>query len=108
MNKKHLILGEEFELKFINFYDELSAIDFTQNIELQIMFLDEDLLQLSFESGIVIDIGWYPAFDTKGEFIVCKVVNGCWDKPEYKCNVGWDKSGLISKLREAIGEARIE
>jgi len=103
MKKTYVILGTDFELELISIFDELSAIDFSQSIESQLMVLDEDLLQLSFKSGIIVDVGWYPAFETNGEFIINRIANACWDSPESKYSVGWDKNGLISKIRKAIG-----
>jgi len=102
MKKTYMVLGTDFELDLISIFDELSAIDFTQDIESQIMILDEDLLQLSFESGVIVDVGWYPAFEINGEFIINRIANGCWDTPESKYNAGWDKNELISKIRKAI------
>ncbi|MBD8164582.1 hypothetical protein [Erwinia persicina] len=103
MMKKYNILGTDFDLELINIFDELSAIDFSQGIESQIMVLDEDLLQLSFKSGVIVDVGWYPAFEANGEFIINRIAHGCWDAPESKYSVGWDKNELISKIRTAIG-----
>lgn len=77
MKKTYVILGTDFELELISIFDELSAIDFSQSIESQLMVLDEDLLQLSFKSGIIVDVGWYPAFETNGEFIINRIANGC-------------------------------
>lgn len=103
MMRKYSILGIDFDLDLLNIFDELSAIDFSQGIESQIMVLDEDLLQLSFKSGVIVDVGWYPAFETNGEFIITRISNGCWEAPESKYCVGWDKEELISKIKKAIG-----
>lgn len=62
MMKKYTILETDFYFDLINIFDELSVIDFTQGVESQIMVLDEDFLQLSFKSGVIVDVGWYPAF----------------------------------------------
>ena len=67
------------------------------------MVLDEDLLQLSFNSEIIVDVGWYPAFEATGEFIINRIANSCWEVPEAKYSVGWDKDELISKIKKAIG-----
>lgn len=83
-----MILGTDFEL--VSIFDELSTIDFSQDIESQIMVLDEDLLQLSFEFGAIVDVGWYPAFETNGRFVINRIANACWDSPESKYSVGWD------------------
>ena len=98
-----MILGTDFQLELVSIFDELSTIDFSQDIESQIMVLDEDLLQLSFKSGVIVDVGWYPAFETNGEFIINRIVNSCWEAPEAKYSVGWDKDELISKIKKAIG-----
>ena len=103
MKKMYVILGVDFELELRSIFDELSTIDFSQGIESQIMVLDEDLLQLSFKSGVIVDVGWYPAFEANGEFIINRIAHGCWDAPESKYSVGWDKNELISKIRTAIG-----
>lgn len=103
MMKKYSILGTDFDLDLIKIFDELSAIDFSQSIESQVMVLDEDLLQLSFKSGVIVDVGWYPAFEANGEFIINRISNGCWEAPESKYSVGWDKEELISKIKKAIG-----
>lgn len=45
-----------------------------------LMDLDEDILQA--QSGdCVLDIGWYPAGDTKGKFLCQVIVRGDWDAP---------------------------
>ncbi|SEQ43056.1 hypothetical protein SAMN05216522_1035 [Rosenbergiella nectarea] len=103
MMKKYSILGIDFDLEPINIFDELSTIDFSQGIESQVMVLDEALLQLSFKSGIIVDVGWYPAFEKNGEFIINRIANSCWEAPEDKYSVGWDKNKLISKIKKAIG-----
>lgn len=103
MKNKYIILGTEFDLELISISDELSDIDFSKGIESQIILLDEDLLQLSFKSGVIIDVGWYPAFEIKGEFIINRIINSCWDTPAAKYSVRWDRTELISKIRKAIG-----
>jgi len=103
MKKIYVILGTDFELDLSNIFDELSSIDFSRGIDEQIMILDEDLLQLSLTSGYVVDVGWYPAFERDGNFVINRITNGGWDTPEYKNKVGWNKNDLINKIREAIG-----
>ena len=46
------------------------------------------LLQLSFESGAIVDVGWYPAFETNDKFVINRIINGCWDTPESKYGMG--------------------
>lgn len=103
MKKVYIILETEFELDLSNIFDELSSIDFLRGIDEQIMILDEDLLQISLKSGHVVDVGWYPAFERDGNFVINRITNGYWDTPEYQNKVGWNKNELISKIKEAIG-----
>lgn len=51
-------------------YDELSDLDFNKTISEEVNKLDEDLLQITFMNGNTLDIGWYPAFEEEGEFII--------------------------------------
>ncbi|MCG8710460.1 hypothetical protein JHU04_003753 [Brenneria sp. 4F2] len=102
MKKEYTILGAKFELELVSIFDTLSAIDFSREIDEQILVLDEDLLQLSFKSGVIVDVGWYPALEKEGKFIIYRITDGCWEDPECKYSVGWDKKELISKIRESI------
>lgn len=83
-------------------YDELSTLDFSKPIIEQENKLDEDLFQLSFNNGKVIDIGWYPAFEVEGEFIIQVIVNENWEEPTFKSSSTWDKNELIGKINTAI------
>ena len=46
--------------------------------------LTEDLLQVEYENGYLIDLGWYPEYDETGKFILQLINNGNWEKPIYK------------------------
>jgi hypothetical protein len=43
--------------------------------------LKEDLLQVVYPDGQILDVGWYPESDPAGEFRVLVVSDGGWDKP---------------------------
>jgi len=81
-------------------FDDLSTIDTSLNIESNIDHLKEDLLQVELINGSLLDVGWYPSFDSKGCFNVCLVEKHNWSEPVYikKCN-SWNE------LKEAIAEA---
>lgn len=65
------ILGKDYFIENVkSIYDELSTIDFTKTVPEEAIRLDEDLFQLTQNNGVVIDIGWYPSLDEKGEFLI--------------------------------------
>lgn len=103
MKKYYRILGEVQQLDNVaNIYDELSSLDFTKSIFEQSNKLDEDLLQLTFINGNIIDIGWYPAFEEDGEFIIQVISDENWDEPAFKASSSWDKNELIEKVNDAL------
>lgn len=53
----------------------------------QVGVLREDMFSVSYDTGEVIDVGWYPNMDIHGCFIVQLVVDGNWDRParRYDC-----------------------
>lgn len=61
-------------------YDELSLLqDFA--IEHQVHNLKEDMLQVEYPDGFLLDVGWYPSFDIKGHFQIKVVKDHDWDCP---------------------------
>ena len=93
------ILGKDYFIENVkSIYDELSTIDFTKTVSEEAIRLDEDLFQLTQNNGVVIDIGWYPSLDEKGEFLIQVISDGYWDHPMIKISSGWDKNELIEKL----------
>ncbi|AOP96794.1 hypothetical protein [Enterobacter roggenkampii] len=103
MKKYYRILGEVQQLDNVaNIYDELSSLDFTKSIFEQANKLDEDLFQLTFINGNIIDIGWYPAFEEDGEFIIQVISDENWDEPAFKASSSWDKNELIEKVNDAL------
>lgn len=64
-------------------FDDISKINKSENIKLNLEDLKEDLFQVSFPSDLLIDIGWCPEFSADGCFKVV-VISGCnWDAPVY-------------------------
>lgn len=104
MKTNYQILGKEYHLENVDgFYDEISAIDFDKSISDQINRLDEDLFQLIFNNGYIIDIGWYPSFEKDGQFIIQLVSDGDWGNPVCKYYSGWSRKELIDKLNSILG-----
>lgn len=46
--------------------------------------LTEDLVQIEYENGYLIDLGWYPEYDSYGELLVQVIKNYDWESPIYK------------------------
>lgn len=105
MKKNYRILDKEYHLENVDsFYDEISSIDFNKTITEQVNRLDEDLFQLTFTDGTIIDIGWLPSFEEDGQFIIQVISDGDWENPSVKHSSGWDKIELIERLNSLLGE----
>ncbi|WLI31106.1 hypothetical protein PSH61_08340 [Pseudomonas rhodesiae] len=61
-------------------YDEFSSL---QNLsaEHQLQNLKEDMLQIEYPNGFLLDVGWYPSFDIEGCFQVKIIKDFDWDSP---------------------------
>ncbi|MBA5808756.1 hypothetical protein F9883_12810 [Morganella morganii] len=71
----------------------------SENIDLseQLEELKEDMLQVSFPSGYILDIGWRPSFEINGSFKLLLVKDYIWDNPIYS-----DSPSNISELKKSI------
>lgn len=62
-------------------FDELSpTIDFHED-KLDTESLKEDMLQVSYERGYLLDVGWYPSFDPSGCFQIRVIKEYDWENP---------------------------
>ena len=61
--------------------DDISQLDQTIDISLEIENLKEDLFQATFPCGQILDIGWYPEFSTYGSFVISLIRNQDWQNP---------------------------
>ena len=61
-------------------HDDLSHL---QDIAVakQVDLLKEDMLQVEFAEGLLLDVGWYPEFDAAGGFRINVIKNYDWDHP---------------------------
>ncbi|RUQ42679.1 hypothetical protein D8M30_18085 [Corynebacterium pseudodiphtheriticum] len=61
-------------------HDDLSIL---QDVALakQIDLLKEDMLQLEFAGGLLLDVGWYPEFDAAGGFRINVIKDFDWARP---------------------------
>lgn len=62
--------------------------------------LKEDLLQVSYPGGLILDIGWFPSFDENGEFQIRVIENNNWDEPRY-----YSEAKSTDKLKSEIKNA---
>ncbi|KMT53274.1 hypothetical protein [Pseudomonas fildesensis] len=61
-------------------YDELSLLQ-NLGIEHQLNDLKEDMLQVEYPDGFLLDVGWYPSFDIKGNFNIKIIKDYQWESP---------------------------
>lgn len=87
-----------WKIEFNNF----TEYDVRIHGEMDSIELSEDLLRLSNdEANMIIDLGWYPSFDTEGQYILELVKNYNWDQPLEKiCTQS--KSDIISTIEKWV------
>jgi len=61
-------------------HDDLSILQDVA-MEKQAHLLKEDMLQVEYAGGLLLDVGWYPSFDTHGGFRINVIKNYDWDCP---------------------------
>ncbi|WP_225908810.1 hypothetical protein [Pseudomonas lactucae] len=61
-------------------YDELSLLE-DSAIEDQVQNLKEDMLQVEYPDGFLLDVGWFPSFDAKGHFQIKIIKDYDWNSP---------------------------
>jgi hypothetical protein len=96
----------KFDISQINFSQgkiEFNDLDLNVSEPLinQLDNLKEDLLQVSYANGLLLDVGWYPSFDENGEFQIRVIENNNWDEPVYSSETN-SIDGLISAIRNAV------
>ena len=83
------------KIKYNEFYIHFD-IPFSEQLD----SLLEDLVQIEYEDGYLIDLGWYPEFDAAGRFIVQLIKDYNWEKPIYI-----QKSRDVKQLKEILVNA---
>ena len=86
MPDKHFTLGESVFLPGKVTYNSFD-ISFDKPFEQQTFSLNEDLVQVEYENGYLIDIGWYPECDPKGELILQLIHDNDWSNPVNKVSI---------------------
>lgn len=86
MPDKHFTLDESVFLPGKVTYNSFD-ISFDKPFEQQTFSLNEDLVQVEYENGYLIDIGWYPECDPKGELILQLIHDNDWSNPVKKVSI---------------------
>ncbi|WBS02559.1 hypothetical protein OU994_30705 [Pseudoduganella sp. SL102] len=78
-------------------YDDISHLPDAFKAKDHVDFLKEDMLQIRFPNGVLIDIGWRPSFIPKGKFYIVAVKNGNWSDP-----VAIREAADVSEAKDAV------
>ncbi|MEG0635557.1 MAG: hypothetical protein RR517_23830 [Pseudomonas sp.] len=81
-------------------FDDLSAFE-SKNLSEQINDLKEDMLQVEFPRGYLLDIGWRPSFNTNGRFHIVLIKNQNWETPAYTGTTN-TMDGVKEHIRRAL------
>ena len=86
---------------------DFADLDVSRKPREQYNELKEDMAQVSYGEGLLLDIGWYPSFDADGAFRVVLVRDGVWDAPIYSRSCqSWESLRKI--VEQAVGVASKE
>lgn len=75
-------------------------IDEKQPLENFLEDLKEDMLQVEFPGGFLLDIGWRPSFNIQGSFFVFLIKDYNWGAPIFS-----DSASNIEVLKLKVSEA---
>lgn len=67
----------------------------------QLDVLKEDMLQVEFPGGYILDVGWRPSFNLDGSFCIYIIKDFDWGTPVYNCNAK-DISSLKLEIKNAM------
>lgn len=62
-------------------FDQISHLPDAFVVAQHIDCLREDMLQIRFGGGLLLDVGWYPSFRKRGRFILHLVKDQDWGEP---------------------------
>ncbi|MCD1125446.1 hypothetical protein LPW36_05345 [Jinshanibacter sp. LJY008] len=105
MAKEIIVCGATIKVQnSVSIYNQITSLNLNQSLSSLIDYLDEDLLQIEFSNGNIVDIGWYPSFDDQGQFVIYAISDNNWDAPCAKFTTR-DGSELIALLKQSIAIA---
>lgn len=80
-------VNKSMNVKYLDKGGVVSFNDFIINktipLEAQLDNLKEDMLQIEFSDGYLLDVGWRPSFSKNGEFKIVLIKDFNWDEPVY-------------------------
>ncbi|WP_338767681.1 hypothetical protein [Massilia sp. METH4] len=85
-------------------FDDISLLPDDFKVDDHIDFLKEDMLQITYPGGAIIDVGWRPSFDRNGCFRCVLIRDGDWDHPLSDieaCDVVATKQALAWLVKDA-------
>ncbi|WP_191014394.1 hypothetical protein [Treponema zioleckii] len=86
-------------------YNEFD-FDLSKSIEGQEKCLLEDILQISFQNNVLLDLGWYPELYSRGRFVLQVIKDYDWEKALYK--IEFKELSLISEnIKKATNFIRL-
>lgn len=93
----------EFGLGRVDFW-ELDRLRRSVPLREQREELNEDLARVVFGDDVTLDVGWYPAWNLSGRFVVVVVRGGDWCQPLFtrECS---DVDSLAAAISEAAAFA---
>lgn len=83
---------------------DLRHVDRDRPLSSQRDHLKEDLAQVEYPSGRLLDVGWYPEFSETGAFSVKVIANGDWTQPLFERRCA-DVDSLVAAVAEAARSA---
>ena len=99
-NKEGAIKFDFSEKGGLVIFDDFS-VNFSKPLEAQLDSLKEDMLQVEFEGGYILDVGWRPSFSLDGAFYIVLIKNHDWEKPVFSAEArGMD--GLMKSMELAM------
>ncbi|HML51387.1 MAG TPA: hypothetical protein PKD84_08255 [Propionicimonas sp.] len=95
----------DWETGEVEFWD-LDFLDPLTPLSQQREGLKEDLAQVRFGNGVLIDVGWYPEGSVTGEFVIRVITDTNWDEPLLVASHR-AVEGLVAALQEAVTAATL-
>jgi hypothetical protein len=77
-------------------HDDLSLLQ-EGAVSEQVDLLKEDMLQVEFAGGFLLDVGWYPEFDAAGGFRINVIRYYDWNRPVVAL-MAYETAELLEKL----------
>jgi hypothetical protein len=84
-------------------YDDISYLPDLFRSHEHIEFLKEDMLQIRYQNGVLIDVSWRPSFSPNGSFFIAAVKNSDWSNPIFQVKVK-DVQGTKAAIRKMISD----